>query len=57
MKDFLGNELSVGDKVVHGSGVSGGLQGPYEILGITAKRVRIGRVTCVPSTHLVKVTA
>lgn len=62
MKDFIGQELSVGDRVVHGvGGRYGGLDGPYYIHSFSPKQVRICRAksrdkvaACVPSANLVK---
>lgn len=60
MKDFVKQDLQVGDSVVHGvGGRSGGLSGPHKIHSFTAKmvRIRIGelRTSVVPSHNLVKV--
>lgn len=42
MKDFLKQELAVGDRVVHGrSGRYGGLNGPFFIHSFTPKMVRV----------------
>lgn len=42
MKDFIGGELREGDTVVHGvGGRSGGLSGPYKVLGFTDQMVKI----------------
>lgn len=65
MKDFIGQDLNVGDRVVHGvGGRSGGLSGPYIVHSFSPKQVRIARKktadtvsSCVPSHNLVKVTA
>ena len=66
MKDFIGQDLNVGDRVVHGvGGRYGGLDGPHFVHSFTAKMVRIARKpgedaaiwSRVPSTNLVKVPA
>ncbi len=65
MKDFVGQELNVGDKIVHGvGGRGGGLSGPYIVASFTPKMVRVKRVgstseysSCVPPHNLVKVIA
>lgn len=65
MKDFIGQELSVGDKIVHGvGGRGGGLSGPYLVASFTPKMVRVRRVgstseytSVVPPHNLVKVPA
>lgn len=63
MKDFIGQDLNVGDRVVHGSVVSGGLAGPYFVTAFTPKMVKVARTmgaswsSCVPSSNLVKVSA
>lgn len=62
MKDYIGQPLSQGDRVVHGvGGRYGGLSGPYFVHSFTPKMVRIGRNAggefskIVPSGNLVKV--
>ncbi|ARO29926.1 hypothetical protein NXC14_CH01976 [Rhizobium sp. NXC14] len=42
MKDFIDQELAVGDRVVHGvGGRGGGLSGPYKVVGFTEQMVKI----------------
>lgn len=64
MKDFVGQSLIVGDRVVHGvGGRRGGLSGPYYVHSFTPKMVRLSRKwevgakpsTIVPASNLVKV--
>ncbi|KFI31552.1 hypothetical protein CDV50_02045 [Haematobacter massiliensis] len=44
MKDFLKRDIGIGDTVVHGvGGRYGGLSGPYDVVGLTPKMVRIGK--------------
>lgn len=46
MKDFVNRSITVGDTVVHGvGGRFGGLSGPYDVIGLTLKMVRISKVT------------
>jgi hypothetical protein len=42
MKDFKGNTLKIGDKVVHSTSTSANLTTSY-ILNMTAKRLIVGR--------------
>lgn len=62
VKDFVGTELNVGDRVVHGvGGRYGGLSGPYFVHSFTPKMVRLARnigggvSTIVPPSNLAKV--
>jgi len=63
MKDYIQQDLQVGDRVVHGvGGRYGGLSGPYYVHSFTPKMVRISSkpdaekaYSCVPSGNLVKV--
>lgn len=42
MKDFINQELHVGELVVHAVGArGGGLSGPHRIVGFTAQMVKI----------------
>ena len=46
MKDFLKRDIGIGDTVVHGvGGRYGGLSGPYDVVGLTPKMVRISKKT------------
>ncbi|PLP55524.1 hypothetical protein CYK37_29995 [Mesorhizobium loti] len=63
MKDYIGNVLAEGDRVVHGvGGRYGGLSGPYYVHSFTPKMVRLSRATgvgaqvstTVPPTNLVR---
>lgn len=63
-RDYIGQPLNVGDRVVHGvGGRYGGLSGPYFVHSFTPKMVRVVRSMdqeqrpgIVPSSNLVKVS-